>query len=186
MWYTNGTMNISLDQKTISYIKSLSVIFSKKFNHIQSCDLEQEGYLAAYKALEKWDSERCAMFSYVYNPVKWAMRDYIARNVCDVRNKSRGQAMSHISRYNMESGEEADITEVLESPVNPVSLRFNELLETIDGKITPKQKELLNWVYEGYTNQEIAKKINKSPTLVDKMKKDLYKQIKMLYTESSL
>lgn len=160
--------NMSFKTVYQKYFPSLC-FFAHRFVEKQFTeDLVQDVFLKVWNARLRFDSER-AMRVYLYVAVKNACIDFLRRK------KNRDKYQKNVERtagLKIESFFEEIIKE-------EASQILDQALETL----SKKNKEVMFWVLKGYSNKEIARKLNISVNTIKTHKLLAFKKIRTWFEE---
>ena len=141
-------------------------------------DLLQEGYAGLFKAVQTFDKEKGNFMNFA----RLCISKKIANKI-DNSNAKKNEALS--TAVSIESLVETQSTDLspLESLVGKEG--YEELLESIEGVLSKKEKEVFDLYLKGYSYTEIAKELNITPKQTDNAINRFKNKIKKFLNEKS-
>lgn len=149
--------NSNAMMQLIEIMQPLIRSYKKKVFFIEGADAEQELYLTVIEAVKKipYCKNDCQCLTYISNAVKFKYSYMCKKNI----NKNK---MEDLYKKGLEE-------EIYLEKFEDIETFFD--LQIKKGCMNEKQKKILEYLLQGYTDNEIAKKLEISRQYVNRIKK---------------
>lgn len=161
-------------------MKNLGLVHSivKKFINNPTAPLYQElyseGVTGLVEAAKRYRPEKAKFATYAYYRIQGAVLNYLQSKTSLIRvpkrnNKNEAPVAPNIVSLSAKQGEDSAEAQQMDVPVEDNGYSFVELAESVKKILTEYEYKILMMKYEGYSQVEIGKLLDKSDAAVSKI-----------------